>query len=349
MQHARLIGGIKRVTAALEESGLREALGGSEPTDPERLLEALRRYSIAAARYDLGESTVADLLGLSELENSSVWARLLSDDAARRHFHERVGFVTHHLPRFVELLEETTTVPSPEATLCVSIVGEETQRGVAVSRVVTVINCLERLYEVGMDAHGLVSGELRLVSLDDAGADTLLWFEGDAAALQPLKETLTVAFRWLALYDEGELEERLQVAAQQLPLVARIHGLARTDTFDDDEADLLEHEVLMGLLAFFDAGALIPEMAQDLRRDPRAIVTPPPPPVAIGEDPLSKLAREIEQLADRESSAPPPSAPPSSDPVIELAPESVELLDDDLADELWPEDEDWDDETAPVR
>ncbi|HHH31726.1 MAG TPA: hypothetical protein ENK57_25715 [Polyangiaceae bacterium] len=294
MQHAQLIGGIRRVSEALETSALREALNPRDELPADVLLDALRRYAIEAAGFTSTEETVADLLGLSELENTSVWARLLADDRAREHFYDRVGFVTHHLPRFVELLEESRQAPDDRLSICVTVVGDG-HHGLSTSRVVTVINSLAHLHAAVRAIHGLVEAELSLVSMD-AGEDTQLWFDGELEGLMHLKDLLIKAFRWLALYREEELEQRLERARDSLPTIAYIRELAADGTLDPDEAMQLEHDLLLALLAFFDAGAIIPEMERDHQQPPREIVTPPPP--AAQKIAMQNVAAEIEELPE---------------------------------------------------
>ncbi len=315
MQHAQLIGGIRRVTEALEASALREALNPREGLPADVLLDALRRYAIEAARFTSTEQTVADLLGLSELENTSVWARLLADDHAREHFFDRVGFVTHHLPRFVELLEESGQAHDDRLSICVTVVGDG-QHGMLTSRVITVVNSLASLHGTVRAIHGLAPTELSLVSMD-AGEDTQLWFDGDLEGLMHLKGLLIKAFRWLALYREEELEERLERARDNLPTIAYIRELAADGTLDQDEATGLEHDLLLALLAFFDAGAIIPEMERDHQQPPREIVTPPPP--AAQPKAMQEVTAEIEDLPDYATSFAESEPPrPGSEAELEL-------------------------------
>lgn len=318
MQHAQLIGGIRRVTEALEASALREALHPREGLPADVLLDALRRYAIEAARFTSTEETVADLLGLSELENTSVWARLLADEHAREHFYDRVGFVTHHLPRFVELLEESGQAHDDRLSICVTVVGDG-QHGLLTSRVITVVNSLASLHGTVRAIHGLPPTELSLVSMD-AGEDTQLWFDGDLEGLMHLKGLLIKAFRWLALYREEELEERLERARDNLPTIAYIRELAADGTLDHDEATQFEHDLLLALLAFFDAGAIIPEMERDHQQPPREIVTPPPP--AAQPKAMQDVTAEIEELPDYEP-APTESVPPQPGSEAELELETL--------------------------
>ena len=321
MQHAELVTGIKKVSEALEQSGLREALAPSDNQDTELLLDALRRYAIAASSYTSAEETVADLLGLSELDSSSAWARLLSGGNARAHFYDRIGFVTHHLPRFVELLEESAEEQGNEETFCVTAVGDG-GRGITCERLVTIVNSLTALYRGCAEIDGFAPGEVALVSCD-AGNDTLLWFEGEPEVLASVRSLLTSAFRWLALYREQALEERIERARDELPAIDKLHQLVMDDEMDLEVASALEQEVLIALLAFFDAGALIPEMEEDMARDPREIVQTPMHDVdEIDDDSgLQEVTAEIEQLDES-------LMPPGSEEVIELEPGSVEISDE---------------------
>jgi hypothetical protein len=324
MRHAQLVEGIKRVTEVLEDCGLREALGPEKP-DAETLLEALRRYAIAAASFRAAESTVVELLGLAELDSSVVWARLLTGGPARAHYHDRIGFVTHHMPRFLELLEESRADVDHAGALHVMVVGDG-GLGLAERKLVTIANSLGMLYRACSRAHGLGVDDLHLVSLE-CSHDTYLIFDGVAAGIAYVKELLVAAFRWLALYREEHLENRIQLAKDALPIARGIEELRRRGAIDRDEAARLEQEVLLALLAFFDAGALIPEMEADIRTSPRDIVETVRPrssrkPTAMPE--LDALADEIAALAE-----------PST--AERLARDSVIDLDDDHALDLHEE------------
>lgn len=294
MQHAQLVNGIKRVTEALEHSGLREALSPQHADDTAVLLESLRKYAISAASYTSAEETVADLLGLTELDSSTAWSKLLSGGAARLHYFDRVGFVTHHLPRFVELLEESSVMPpSSERSLCVTVIDAE--RGLDAPRLVTILNSVGNLYKACADLRGKAVEDLRLVSYD-GGEDTLLWFEGDLEAVGWCKQLLSAAFRWLALYRERDkLQERITLAKDNLPTIQMIRQLVERGSLNADEASAIEHKVLVGLLAFFDAGAIIPEMERDLQTSIRDMVSSRPPGVAPE---LAAVMQEIRDIED---------------------------------------------------
>jgi len=333
MQHAQLIDGIKRVTKALEFSALRDALTPDTSDDAAPLLEALRRYAIAASNYTSTEETVADLLGLSELNTSTVWAKLLDAGSPRSHYYERIGFVTHHLPRFVELLEESSDgLPSGNQTLCVTIVGSES--GLLTSRLITIVNSVTTLYRTCASVNGIQIDDLVLVSVD-INDDSQLWFEGEEQAVEWLKEVLTNAFRWLALYRErAQLQERIEAAKNNLQIIQRVHDARNQGSMSGDEANEIEHDLLVGLLAFFDAGALIPEMEHDLSQTPREIVRSSVPPASSRKDPeeLNAIMSEIEELAEVEqpprrrddASSPGDEAPPI-EAVITLEEDSVEI------------------------
>ncbi len=346
MQHAQLVNGIKRVTEALESSGLREALAPQHADDTEVMLEALRKYAIAAAAYTSADQTVADLLGLTELDSSTAWSKLLTGGPARSHFYDRVGFVTHHLPRFVELLEESSVMPpSGEQTLCVTVIDAE--RGLEAPRLVTILNSVSNLYKACADLNGKRVDDLRLVSFD-GGDDTLLWFEGDVEAVGWCKQLLSAAFRWLALYRERDkLQERITLAKDNLPAIRLIHELVGRGRLEPDEGAGVEHNLLIGLLAFFDAGAIIPEMEQDLHQSIRDVVSSRPPPAAlaavmqeihdIDDDHEDEVDDEIQDIDDDAVSlvgdTEGPEYPDDDDhrvgeeAVIELEPSAVEITD----------------------
>lgn len=334
MRHAQLVEGIRRVTDVIEDSGLREALGPERP-DAEKLLEALRRYAIAAAGFRAPESTVVDLLGLGELDSSVVWARLLTGGPARAHYHDRIGFVTHHLPRFLELLEESRADVDHDSALQVTVVGDDAV-GLSEGKLVTITNSLGVIYRACSRVNGLAVDELRLLSLECAH-DTYLVFDGVAAGVAYVKELLVAAFRWLALYREEHLEHRIQLAKDALPIARGIEQLRRRGAIDRDDAARLEQDVLIALLAFFDAGALIPEMEADIRASPREIVetvrprgssAPPMPELDALADEIAALAEPSAPFLDEPSAPLPDDATRES--VIDIDDDALDFDDDDL-------------------
>lgn len=334
MQHAQLIGGIKRVTEALDKSGLHDALDPRGELPADLLLDALRRYAIAAAGFTSTQETVAELLGIADLENTAVWARLLADEDTRHHYYDRVGFVTSHLPRLVALLEESRQAPDEQLAIGVIAVGTDGGHGLLTGRLVTIVNSLTSLHVTSGALNGLPPSQLKLTSVD-TGEDTALWFEGEAVGLGHLKQLLVEAFRWLALYREEGLEQRLERARDKLPIIEHIRALVADGTLDPDEATRLEQNILLALLAFFDAGAIIPEMERDIQQHPRDIVTPPPPSVVPGgprasQPSFAEVADEIADLPDRgEKETVPPQ--PGSEAVIELEPGAAHDDPDELA------------------
>jgi hypothetical protein len=335
MQHADLIAGIKRITDALAESGLRKALAPSENQNPEELLDALRRYAAVATSFTPGEVTVADLLGLGDLESSTVWAKLLGVPGARAHYYDRVGFVTHHLPRFVDLLEEARAEDTDAELLHVRV-KPDGSRGLGGPRFVTIVNSLSTLYRSCAAVHGLGVDDLRLVTCESSD-EVALSFEGVSAAVVYVKELLTASFRWLAVYREHELVERIQLARDGLPTIRTIRALHAGGGINRPEAEKLENEIVAALLAFFDSGALIPEIDADLAKNAREIVpTPRPPPAASSVPDFELVAREIEQIPESMAEGDIALAdafemevPRPHDSVIDLTDEPLETVDED--------------------
>jgi hypothetical protein len=329
MQHAELIAGIKKITAALEESGLRKSLAPGDGQNPEALLDSLRRYAVAAASFTPSEVTVADLLGLGDLDSSTVWTKLLGGGSSRTHYYDRVGFVTHHLPRFVDLLEEAR-VEGDGAEILQVRVKPDGARGLGGPRVVTIVNSLSVLYRSCAAVHGVAVDDLALVSVE-AGNEMALAFEGISGPVAYVKELLTASFRWLAVYREQELVERIQLARDGLPAIRTIRALREAGGLNRPEAEKLENEIVGALLAFFDSGALIPEIDADLARSARDIVVPSSPRPAVPD--FDAVAREIEQIpesmADGDAALADFEPPPPHDSIIDLNDEPLETLDED--------------------
>lgn len=325
MRQGRLAEAIQRVTEVLEETEMRDALSGEAP-DPERLLEALRGFSLAAAAFDEPEALVLDLLGLGELASSSVWARLLAGGEARRHYHERLAFVSHHLPRFVELLEETGPDVTPERTLEVTLV-EETA-GASATTVVTVVNAVNTLYRTCAQLAEREAMPLALVHCDTHGEAVLL-FDGEEDIVGATKAVLIAAYRWLALCQHEALEQRIELARGSLPTSAGIEARLQDGTLTADVADAVDRGVMLALLAFFDAGAIIPELDASVIQSPREVVSQRPRDIPRHSQPplFSDLASEIASL-DSSPGLPPSEHQTKHDSIIELEPSSVELTDE---------------------
>ena len=99
-----------------------------------------------------------------------------------------------------------------------------------------------------------------------------------------------------------------------------IRDLQSRGNISADEANEMEHDVLVALLAFFDAGALIPEMERDIKDNLREVVTSLPPRHHSNPE-FEAVMSEINNLDDDE-------VIPGEDSVIELDSNAVEMLDD---------------------
>lgn len=297
MRRIDLISGTKDVVDALQESNVQAALRGmlrvphsiDVPRDTAaQMFHSLKSYSLHAARFSNPAKVIAQILGLTELENPTFWSAMLLSEKERDQVyaaHDNIHTALEFLPKIITLLEEGSHGIVGEAVrhesrienlgLLSVIIIEEGDKLSTPARLVTVLQSVNGLYETCAVITGGDSDPLTVVACD-SGSDKSFDFLGAAKVIECVKDLLLSMWDRVVYFRERKVHERLQLVAESLPIMERIASMQENGSLAPEQAELLRRGVAKGVEQFLQSGAITPEINRSSSYDPRRLMAPEP-------------------------------------------------------------------------
>lgn len=294
MRRAELSDAAKSVTEALDTSNLTEALDAIVKLRGERggpevypsLLNGLKVYAIKAHQFDDAAKELAEILGLTALEDPSLWTELMAGDSSIRlayQLNEKIKFAIVSLPRLTKLIQPEalrlaeriqkgeSSEYADKALLSV-IVFEQTKRFSSPLRLISVLESVSLFYETCALMNGDSPEELSVLTCD-SGSDKSFDFLGAAKIIECVKELVLSLWDRVVFYREHQLDERLDLVAKALPIIAQIKMLEEEKKLEPEQAEIYRRNIFEASNKFIQAGATIPEV-KGLHHDVRLLMTP---------------------------------------------------------------------------
>ena len=318
MRRTEFITGIQQVQEALTESNLQAlfaSLLDNEGTSTSasataQVLTALKEYTFQAQHFNEAARQLTHFLALEELEQPEVWTKLITgvDEAYLRRQQDRVQVVLNYLPQIAELLQQKTKHSLHEAgfrqdedNLLTLIVVEEDGHLSSPQRLAELFEGVERLYEVCAVVAGVQADKLSVLSCE-SGQDKAFELIGSPAVIKSLKSLILGIWDRVVFYRELELDQRIERVADSLYILEKIQAMEGDDKLGPEQAEILRRGIRKGVTKFLEAGALIPDIAEQGRHDPRELLSPEPKL-------LAGASRHTEAPAARNATPPEATSP----------------------------------------
>lgn len=303
MRRADLVNAAEQVAGALKESGAelplvevarlgyrREPVPGELLT---RLLTALREYGLRASRFTRPARALADTLGLTPLESADTWSLLIAAERRAQEafaFAERVRFATGYLPKVAALLQQSGVraldaarrgESAGVALLTVQVI-EAPRRFSTPTRLATLLESLDLLYSACAVLEGAEPNGLSVVACD-SGSDKTFELMGAAPVIEAVRALLVSVWDRVVFHREVPVPQRYRLAAESLPVLARVKDAQAEGSISPEQAELLRRRIVEGTGRFLAAGATIPDLQERAYANPRTLMAPAPrllaPPV----------------------------------------------------------------------
>jgi hypothetical protein len=288
---SEIVRGLNSLLAALETSRVPAIVEGvyrdlaRSPAETKTLevVEAYQAFLLAYnTRFTGIERQVMHALDIAEFADSEWWTMVILASTPGQKGAEasssigrplyRLRFVIDYLPSVVSLLAHRTDDLPGHARLLV-VLPEEPGRRSSPARVVASLEAVTALYEALADLAGQPSSDLVLVSCD-AGSDKLFEFAGLAPVIDAVRATLLEVWRNAIYYRDRRFDDRLDLIARGLPLLAELSAREEAGSIAKEQAELLKRKVLSGATKFIESGSSIPEMSELSLFVPREVLAP---------------------------------------------------------------------------
>jgi hypothetical protein len=297
MRRAEIIEGVKAIEAALEESGIFEALAEltSIPTSSRRdapkggLLAALKKYIIAAQRYNDAAKYITQVFGIHILEDAATWTDMIQPDAANSsriiyNVAQAVRFAKHHAPKLLPLIEQVPLREIEQGAeggankyrgmqLLTITLYEDKNALSSPTRVANAIESINHFYYACAMMGGESPSTISVVALD-SGSDKSIDFLGLAKVMECVERILNNIWDRVFFFREHQTEERLDLVAKALPIISQISLMKERGEIPPELAEQLNQNVFQGVNKFVQAGVSTPKIEDASSYNPRSLLSP---------------------------------------------------------------------------
>jgi hypothetical protein len=286
-----ILNGIQQVITALETchlkkiflAAMRNARQSTELSNIPEILDALRNYSLLAHSYNTTARQIAEILDLTDLENPQVWSSLLSKEplSILNALRWNVSFAVEHLPKLSKLIEPeyiqkiehdeqnrfdnmkvlSVTVYEPPNTLSSPV------------RLANVLEGINDLYTACALMNNESPSTLSVIGLD-SGSDKSFDFLGLAKIVECVERLIGTIWEKVFFFREHQFEERLELVAQSLPIIAQIKKMEENKEIEPEMAKILTRNIVEGTNKFVESGAAIPKIEDTSEYNPRTVLSP---------------------------------------------------------------------------
>jgi hypothetical protein len=244
-------------------------------------------YALSASKFGEEEKQIAKIMGVDVFADPTWWQELDGYNVADLYQnYDRVVFAIRHLPQLTKLLKQdyieegdndgSSPALSKElrgkSLLNVTLVENHGQFS-SPSRLIFVLEAINEFYDAFATLEELPNTDLAVLALD-SGSDKSFDFLGLAKVMDSVKDLI------LGIWDRRLFNRHLQIGAcvdsiaQSLPVIAQIHEMKLSGTLAPEQAELLKRQIINGTTKFLEAGAVIPEMGDQLGLSPRSLMRP---------------------------------------------------------------------------
>lgn len=289
MRRNEIVSATNAILDALKISGLGDYLmeirrRGESAGDP-AILEHLKPFAILSSQFSSAAQSVLQIVGLDLLEEASTWGQLIQkDNPLVWQLASRVNFAREYLPKIIKLLEQkgkeefirvagkNTRFSSGVETISVILLEKDSEFS-RPQRLIEVLEAIDLLYEHCARLLGEPSGKLTVLSCD-SGSDKSFDLLGAAKVIEQIKELILGLWDKVVFFKERRFSAQMEVISDGLNTFHKITELESTGNLGPEEAEIIRRGLMRGCQKFLDSGAIIPEIGEHTRHDPRVLMAP---------------------------------------------------------------------------
>ncbi len=291
MLRSDIVRGLTNLLAALESSQVPAIVEGvyrdlARSPGETRTIDVLQAYQSFMLAYNSRftdvERQVMRTLDIAEFADGEWWTMVIMasspapkgpdmSNAIGRPLY-RLRFVIDYLPTVVALLHQKADEAAGLSRLLV-LLPEDGGRLSSPARAIASMEAVTTLYEVFADLGARPASDLVLVSCD-SGSDKVFDYAGLPDLIETLRATLLEIWRNAIYFRERKFDERLDLIARGLPILAELSAQEESGAIAKERAELLRRKLLAGATKFIESGSSIPEMSDLSLYVPREVLAP---------------------------------------------------------------------------
>lgn len=263
-----------------------------EGNEPSVIMQSYMTYMKFYEKFGEAEKKIIKTFDLDGLEDSSLWAKILSSDIKEsrdqtRLFFRSVTYIIDFLPSLIELLkQEHVEYPSTNSHLSTAsnvldkeiitvILPENDIMSSNPDRLIITLQSIESFYITMSILQNINFNDLSVVAID-SGSDKSFDFLGNAKVITEVKELILDIWDRVIFHREKKFDKKLELIAKSLPVFEKIKELEDSKALEPEQAEILRRNIIGGTKNFVNAGAILPEFEDNNTYDPKRLMAPEP-------------------------------------------------------------------------
>lgn len=291
MRRVDITEGIHSVYKALDSSNLKlilETMVSFPKTDKTLIsdfLHGVKRYLIEAQTFNAAAREVANILGVDLLESPTIWSNVSIEGKSNIYeLYSNVRFAMDYLPKLALLIEQGSLQDIEQKIvngaskykdmqiLTINIYEAENTFS-SPTRIVNTIESVNHFYYACAMLENKSPSTISIVACD-SGSDKSFDFLGLAQVMECVERILGQIWDRVFFFREHQFEERLDLVAKSLPIIAQIAKMKEHNEIEPEMAKQLEQNIFEGTNKFIQSGATTKKIENTSHYSPRALLTP---------------------------------------------------------------------------
>jgi len=262
----------------------------NKQTNHSKFFEVFSELSIAHSNFNEVDKQIITLLELNAVFDPEFWASTLGglSEAKRNEGYSNIRELQHsaemlslQLPKIIKLLDRESKSElskrngfkdKSSATLTL-ILPEDANTSASPNRISMVMDGITLLYNVHAQLLGKEQDKLVVVGCD-SGSDKSFDFLGVAKVVEQVKETFFGVWDRIRFNKNEKFSATSANFIEGLGVIEKISSLESEDKISPEDAQRLKHSYLSGIQKLYDGGAIIPELNDLPKEEPRKLFTP---------------------------------------------------------------------------
>ena len=278
MTRKQIIRSSEQLKGAINGAGILEltTTSNNDLTLQDYLL-AFKKYNILAEQFSEGALFLEKELGFAQLREPDPWIimsnqGMLDENNPVYDLHGVLETLTS-ITDLLKAAEQTNTTSGDTEIQTLTILEQESGLHSSPLRISEALESVQLLYESCARILGLPLDDLEVISCD-SGDDMFFDFRGSSKIIESVKELILSIWERVVFYRNRNLQERISLLTQSLPILDSITELEMNGSLSTSEGKLTRTAVINGVKKFLASGALIQEIREHTNYNERSLMAP---------------------------------------------------------------------------
>jgi hypothetical protein len=234
---------------------------------------------------------IVDVFGIREIFSEEFWANIIQASRKEQNkerdilhqiwsIHDKLRIFVSFAPPIIALLDQRdeklekvsryVNFRNAEISNITIVLPEESDQNSDISRVAKCIDSVERLYKVICRIENEGRTDL-IFSSCDSGSDKSFDFLGISKCVSEFRQLILELWDRIVFNRHRQLDKSFDTLVNGMSVLEKLSRLRDEQKIDPETHELMKRDLISGLRSFVSAGAIIPEMNETHRENPRSI------------------------------------------------------------------------------